>query len=70
MLFRSAHPQNFAETFKDPLHPKNSALQRVAYLCIHMSVDGYLWIGFNSAEQLSSTCRTTNMTWLNNVELC
>ena len=29
---------------------ENSALQMVAHLCIHMSVDGYLWSAFNSAE--------------------
>ena len=38
---------------------ENSALQRVAHLCIHMNGDGYLWWGFNSAELLRVTCRTT-----------
>ena len=40
---------------------ENGALQRVAHLYIHMSVEGYLWLGFNSAELLSSTCRTANI---------
>ena len=40
---------------------ENSALQRVAHLCIHVSGDGYLWLGFNSAELLSTTCRTMNI---------
>ena len=40
---------------------KNSALQRVTHLCIHVSGDGYLWSGFNSAELLSITCRTANI---------
>ena len=40
---------------------KNSALQRVAHLFIHMSGDGYLWSGFNSAELLSIICRTANI---------
>ena len=40
---------------------ENGALQRVAHLCIHVSGDGYLWSGFNSAELLSITCRTTNI---------
>ena len=40
---------------------ENGALQRVAHLCIHVSGDGYLWLGFNSAELLSSTCRTVNI---------
>ena len=30
-------------------------------LCIHVSVDGYLWSGCNSAELLSSICRTANI---------
>ena len=29
---------------------ENGALQKVAHLCIHVSGDGYLWSGFNSAE--------------------
>ena len=29
---------------------ENGALQRVAHLCIHVSGDGDLWSGFNSAE--------------------
>ena len=40
---------------------ENGALQRVAHLCIHVSGDGYLWSGFNSAELLSITCRTANI---------
>ena len=40
---------------------KNSALQRVAHLCIHVSGDGYLWSGFNNVELLSITCRTVNI---------
>ena len=37
---------------------ENGALQRVTYLCIHVSVDGYLWSGFNSAEHdLAEQCR-------------
>ena len=40
---------------------ENGALQRVAHLCIHVSGDGYLWSGINSAELLSFTCRTANI---------
>ena len=40
---------------------KNCALQRVTHLCIHVSGDGYLWSGINSAELLSITCRTANI---------
>ena len=40
---------------------ENSALQRVVYLCIYVSGDGYLWSGFNSAELLSITCKTVNI---------
>ena len=47
--------------FKDALPLENGALQRVAHLCIHVSVDGYLWSGFNNAELLSVTCRTVNI---------
>ena len=40
---------------------ENGALQRIVHLCSHVSGDGYLWSGFNSAELLSITCRTTNI---------
>ena len=40
---------------------ENSALQRVTHLCIHVSGDGYLWSGFNSAELLSIISRTANI---------
>ena len=40
---------------------ENGALQSIAHLCIHESGDGYLWSEFNSAELLSITCRTTNI---------
>ena len=40
---------------------ENGALQRVTHLCIHVSGDGYLWSGFNSAELLSIISRTANI---------
>ena len=40
---------------------KNGALQRVVHLCIHVSVDGYLWSGFHNAKLLSSTCKIANI---------
>ena len=40
---------------------ENGALQRVAHLCIQVSGDGYLWLGFNSAKLLSIICRATNI---------
>ena len=40
---------------------ENGALQRVTHLCIHVSGDGCLWSGFNSAELLSIISRTANI---------
>ena len=57
----SSPPKLMHNQFRDALPLRNGALQKVAHLCIHVSGDGYVWLGFNSAEMLSITCRTASI---------
>ena len=63
VMVDSSPPKLMLKLSMDALHPENGALQRVAYLCIHVSVDGYFWSRLNSVELLSSTCRIVYYFW-------